>query len=238
MTGLFVLDAGIYLWLAVMLILLVGLFLEPGEGKSVKTIIVQRIFITIASVACLGIILTESWGTIALATLIVLACGMMAILISFALNRARGPDQKRLPTSAIGALTAFGVMVFMCFLIFPTILNLEFEQYSYGTEIRQLMPVRGDRPEYLAEHHSEDSYIFRFVREKGDTLDNKRYILYTDQVVFLDEDSADISHVEGEASVRTKIDPVSGQPLEIICSKVFQPTKLYIRSSEVWTGNI
>lgn len=253
MTGLFILDIWVYLWLAVVGSALLGLAIDPTDQGSEEVATAHRVFIkkrvqiirkalgSAGYLICLALIaekVANSWGTIALAATFTLVCGTGVALISFAFSRTRNQNQPKPPIAFTGATAAIAAAICVCALIMPTIENLGYEEYSYGTETRALEPLRSDKPDYLAEKHGEGgNYIFKFARQNGDTLESRRYILNKNHVVILD-DANEISHAEGETSIHAKIDPISGKPLEIPYGKVFQPYTLYIHKSEIWTGNI
>lgn len=237
MSGFFVFEAGACLWLTITGALFAGMAIEPKGSKTEILNADLGIVFVVLSVFCAGLVLVRAiiaWGTISLAAMIVLGCGLAATFINAALNRVEGRDWIKIPTPIVGAGVSLCATVFICVLIFPTIWELEYEEYSYGTEVRSLEYICSGSGVHLVERVSGNNYTFQYSHKAGDVFGNHRYILNEDQVVWLDEDADEEPHVEGEVTAMVKVDPISNQPIETQNGKTFRPTALYVAPSDVW----
>lgn len=239
-----VMDTAIHLWIAMMGVLCVAGassdFVADPDGEDDAMVLVKRVAFAVGGLACIVLIGAKAvtdWGMVAIASVAVLLCGAAVTLVCLALSYIERYDWMYVVNSFAGMLTAVGVALAACCLIFPTAQGLEFEEYSYGTETRILEPVQDGLTDHLVRQRSDGLYGFRFERKDYDPAGTvRRGILDADHVVLLEDSSAEPAHVDGEVLAMAKLDPISGHPIELQSGKVFVPTVLYVHPSDVGTN--
>lgn len=236
MVSFFMLWAGVRLWLAMAGVICLGVATVAMEART-STSTFKAVLFAVAGVVCVGMAVVNAlmdWGIVALATYAVLACGGIITVMCAAFSHVHGYDWHNVPAPFAGGAASLLVALVAFCVALPIVNTLEYEEYSYGTEVRALEYDPSLSRDHLVKRTAVGDYSFRYVHKGGDALGSRRCILGEERVVFLDEDSGETTYVEGEVTTVAKLDPLSGRPLEVQFGRTFHPATLYVLPSDVW----
>lgn len=127
-------DVGSCFGFAILGVVCAGLIVEPAPdevGKSSLILFEDRVFRPVYSFTvayCIVVILLRtliSWDMISYATIIVLACGFIAIAVNYAFNLVKNRKWKKIATPLVGGIMALCSAIFICLVIFPAFGDFE-----------------------------------------------------------------------------------------------------------------